>query len=71
VYFIDGPRRATQKAVVQVKSSHVSSPHIRDLKGVVEREKVALGLFITLEPPTRDMRTEADTSGYFHSDPWN
>ena len=28
VYFIDGPRRTTNKAVVQVKSK-VSSPHIR------------------------------------------
>ena len=36
VYFIDGPRRTTNKAVVQVKSGKVSSPH-RDLKGT-ERE---------------------------------
>ena len=54
-YFIDGPRRTPHKAVIQVKGGHVSSPLIRDLKGVVEREKAALGLFITLEEPTRDM----------------
>ena len=57
---IDGPRRTTKKAIVQVKSGKVSSPLIRDLKGTVEREKAELGLFITLEEPTRDMRTEAD-----------
>ena len=56
VYFIDGPRQATQRAVVQVKSGRVSSPQIRDLKGVLEREKAALGLLITLQEPTRDMR---------------
>ena len=70
VHFIDGPRRATRKAVVQVKSGSVSSPHIRDLKGTVEREKAALGLFITLEEPTSAMRTEAVSAGFYHSDVW-
>ena len=70
VHFIDGPRRATRKAVVQVKSGSVSSPHIRDLKGTVEREKASLGLFITLEEPTGAMRTEAVSAGFYHSDVW-
>ena len=71
VYFIDGLRRTPHKAVIQVKGGHVSSPLIRDLKGVVEREKAALGLFITLGEPTRDMRVEAVGSGFFHSDIWD
>ena len=70
VYFIDGPRRAVNKAVVQVKSGRVSSPLIRDLVGTVEREKAAMGLFITLEEPTRAMRTEAVSAGFYHSDLW-
>ena len=70
VHFIDGPRRTTKKAIVQVKSGKVSSPHVRDLKGTVEREKADLGLFITLEEPTRDMRTEAASAGFYHSDIW-
>ena len=70
VYFIDGPRRSPQKGIVQVKSGKVSSPLIRDLKGTVEREKAALGLFITLEEPTRDMRTEAVSAGFYRSDVW-
>ena len=70
VHFIDGPRRATRKAIVQVKSGSVSSPYIRDLKGTVEREKAALGLFITLEEPTSAMRTEAVSAGFYHSDVW-
>ena len=53
VYFIDGPKRAMHKAVVQVKSGKVSSPLIRDLVGTVERENASMGLFITLEPPTQ------------------
>ena len=70
IHFIDGPRRSAHKAVVQVKSGKVSSPLIRDLKGTVEREKAALGLFITLEDPTRDMRAEAVSAGFYHSEVW-
>ena len=71
LYFLDGPQRTPHKIVVQVKGGHVSSPQMRDLKGVVEREKAALGLFISLEEPTRDMRTEAASGGLFHSDLWD
>ena len=71
IYFVDGPRRTPQKVVVQVKGGRVSSPQVRDLKGVVEREKAALGLFITLEEPTRDMRAEAASGGFYHSHIWD
>ena len=71
LYFIDGPRRTPNKVVVQVKGGHVSSRDIRDLSGVLEREKAAIGLFITLEESTRDMRTEAASGGFFHSDLWD
>ncbi|MBI2935979.1 MAG: site-specific DNA-methyltransferase, partial [Chloroflexi bacterium] len=52
--------------VVQVKSGGVGVKDIRDLKGVVDERD--LGLFITLEPPTQPMRTEAVSAG-FHSSP--
>ena len=71
LYFIDGPRRSPKKVVIQVKGGRVSSPLIRDLKGVVEREKAAMGLFITLEEPTRAMLTEAASGGLFHSQIWD
>ena len=70
IHFLDGPRNSPRKAVVQVKSGKVSSPLIRDLKGTVDREKAALGLFITLEDPTRDMRAEAVSAGFYHSETW-
>ena len=70
VHFVDGPKRTMHKAVVQVKSGKVSSRDVRDLKGTVEREQAALGLFITLEEPTRDMRTEAVSAGFYRSDIW-
>ena len=71
LYFIDGQRRAPQKAVIQIKGGRVSSPQVRDLAGVVEREKAALGLFISLEPPTRDMRQEAAAAGFYRSNLWD
>ena len=70
LHFIDGKRRTPQKVVVQVKGGHVSSPQVRDLKGTVEREKAAIGLFITLEDPTAPMQTEAVTAGHYHSEIW-
>ena len=70
VYFVDGPQRAMHKAIVQVKSGKVSSPLIRDLKGTVEREKAAMGLFITLDPPTSAMTSEAISAGFHHSELW-
>jgi site-specific DNA-methyltransferase (adenine-specific) len=60
-----------QSVVVSVKSGHVNSGMVRDLKGVLEREKAAIGLFVTLEEPTREMRLEADTAGLYHSELWN
>ena len=54
-----------------VKSGHVKSGDIRDLVGTVKREGVALGIFITLEAPTQDMKKEALSAGYYHSPGWN
>ena len=45
----------------------VKSGDIRDLRGTVERENAAIGVFVTLEEPSRQMRTEAVTAGYYHS----
>ena len=70
IYFLDGPKRTPQKIVVQVKGGHVTVSQVRDLKGVVEREKAAMGLFISLDEPTGPMLTEAAGSGLYHSDLW-
>ena len=60
-----------RKVIVQVKSGAVKSGDIRDLKGTVEREKAAIGVFITLELPTGAMLKEALAAGYYESDFWN
>jgi len=71
ISFLDDPKGNLKRAVVQVKSGHVNSSMIRDLKGTVEREGAQIGLFITLDPPTRDMVTEAASAGFYHSELWN
>lgn len=71
IVFIDDASGKAKRAIVEVKSGHVRSEHIRSLNGVLERENAAIGIFITLEKPTRDMTTEAVTKGFYHSDGWN
>jgi DNA modification methylase len=58
------------RAIVSVKGGGVSPTHIRDLKGVLEREKEPIGILLTLTKPTKEMATEAAASGYYESDLW-
>ncbi len=62
---------ASLSVLVQVKSGHVRSGDIRDLVGTVQRENAAMGVFITLEAPSRDMQTEAVSAGFYRSLGWN
>jgi site-specific DNA-methyltransferase (adenine-specific) len=71
ITFIDDASGKPKRILVQVKSGKVSSSQIRDLVGTVKREKAAMGFFITLESPTRDMTTEAVSAGFYQSPGWN
>ena len=55
------------RVVIQVKSGHVEVSQIRDLIGVMSREKSIMGVFITLEQPTNPMSKEAMSAGYYES----
>lgn len=68
--FVESGGKA-KRVIVQVKSGHVNPGHIRDLKGTMQREKAEIGLFLTLEPPTEGMISEAASAGFYHSDLWN
>lgn len=71
ITFIDEGGGKPKRILVQVKSGKVKSGDIRDLRGAVEREEAAMGIFITLEPPTKPMETEAAGAGIYHSPGWN
>ncbi len=71
ITFIDDTSDKSKRVVVQVKSGHVKPGDIRDLAGTVQRENAAISVFITLEPPSRDMITEAVSAGSYHSPGWH
>jgi len=62
-------KQVMKRAVVSVKSGHVHVRDIRELKDVASQQ--AMGVFITLEPPTREMKTEAVSAGNYHSPLWD
>jgi site-specific DNA-methyltransferase (adenine-specific) len=59
-----------EQVVISVKAGHVTPNHVRDLRGVVEREKAAIGILISMDEPTKPMLTEAATAGFFESKTW-
>ncbi len=66
VLYVTPVRGETFRVIVSVKGGeNVNVGMIRDLKGVLDREKAAIGLFITLTEPTTPMRTEAIATGFF------
>lgn len=72
LYFHDEADNARGKAkqiVISVKSGKVGVKDVRDLRGVVEREKAQVGVLISMEKSTKAMRTEAASAGFYKS-PW-
>ncbi len=68
ITFIDDNSGKAKRVLVQVKSGKVKSGDIRDLRGTIEREKAAMGVFITLGKPSDDMHKEAADAEFYHSD---
>ena len=66
LYFNDGTSTPRQ-AIFSVKGGHLKATDVRDLRGVIEREKAALGVLLSFEEPTKPMRTEAAAAGFFES----
>ena len=66
-YFSDDPSGKPKTMLVQVKSGHVKAGDVRDFRGVLERQNAAIGVFLTLEPPTKEMKAEAAAAGHYHS----
>jgi len=70
LYFHDGTKSGkTSQMIFSVKAGKLHAPYVRDLRGVIERERAAMGVLLTLEEPTKPMRSEAASAGWFES-PW-
>jgi len=69
--FFAGPKEDYKRAIVSVKGGeHVGVAMVRDLKGVLEREKEPIAVLLTLAPPTKDMVVEAAAAGFYESEFW-
>lgn len=56
----------TAKIIISVKGGETLNPSmVRDLRGVMEREKADFGIFVSLREPTRKMSEEAAAAGNF------
>lgn len=66
--FFRDANNASQFGIVSVKGGeNITSGMVRDLKGTMDREKAALGLFLTLNDPTREMVKEAAAAGFYET----
>ena len=65
INFFDDNSGKAKRIIVQVKSGHVRRDMIATLKGDMARENADIGLFITLNPPTRPMIQEAASAGIY------
>jgi site-specific DNA-methyltransferase (adenine-specific) len=59
-----------ENVVLSVKAGHLMANHVRDLRGVVDREKAAIGVLISMEDPSKPMKTEAISAGFYESKTW-
>ncbi len=70
IYFRDEAGSAAKQIILSVKAGHTSVAHIRDLRGVLEREQAEIGALLTLQEPTQPMRAEAAGAGFYTSEAW-
>lgn len=66
-YFRDSEKGPAQHVVISVKAGKLHAPYVRDLVGVVNRDNAAIGVLISMQDPTRPMREEAASAGFYNS----
>lgn len=70
LYFHEGDKDTkTRQVVFSVKAGKLHASYVRDLVGVVTREKAAIGVLLSFDEPTKAMRREAASAGFYES-PW-
>jgi DNA modification methylase len=68
IYFHDDPRGKTKRIILSVKGgANVNVAMVRDLVGTVTREKAELGVLISMTEPTKAMREETASAGFYTS----
>jgi DNA modification methylase len=68
IYFKPDGRR-TEKAIVSVKGGASLTPAmVKDLMVTVDQEGAKMGVFLTLEPPTKGMVAQAASAGFYKTE---
>jgi Restriction endonuclease len=65
----EGAGANTKQIILSVKAGGTNVAHVRDLVGVLDREKAQIGVLLTMHEPTQPMRAEAASAGFYKS-PW-
>lgn len=68
LYFHEGDGK-TKQIILSVKAGKVGRDQVHSLGGVRVREKAEMGVLISSERPTKPMREEAASAGFYES-PW-
>jgi site-specific DNA-methyltransferase (adenine-specific) len=67
--YIKPDGKKTEKVIVSVKGGQSLNPAmVKDLIVTVDQEGAKMGVFLTLEPPTKGMVTQAAAAGFYKTD---
>jgi DNA modification methylase len=68
LYFHDDGSGRTKQVIFSVKAGqNVHSNMVSELRGVIEREKAQIGVLLLMVEPTKAMRTNAASGGFYES----
>jgi DNA modification methylase len=67
LYFHDDDSGQSKQIIFSVKAGGVTVSQIRDLVGVLDREKAQIGVYLCFEEPTKPMLREAAEAGFYKS----
>ena len=65
LYFHDDQSGKTKQILFQVKAGSVTAAHVRDLRGVIERDGAAVGVLLTMQKVTSPMKAEGASAGFY------
>jgi site-specific DNA-methyltransferase (adenine-specific) len=67
IYFLDDKCGDSKQIILSVKSGKLQPAYLRDLLGVINREGAAIGVLLCMMDPTKEMRVEAASAGFYNS----
>ena len=68
-FHVGGKSAKTSQVVISVKGGHLKADDLRALDGVRNRESAEIGVLISFDEPTKKMRTDAASLGFYDT-PW-